>query len=141
MSSCFFSSREKMRISAMSVLRKRLRTALPKLPVPPVIISVFPAKMLIIVYLLLFVSNQMGQDALKPLTPLRVPCPGPRTSSSGSCIRGRFPSSRGRWPCRRRCGRLRGGAARCGMPCRSRIRGPSPPLSSGWSSGWCPPCR
>lgn len=43
----FFSSREKMRISAMSVLRKRLSTAFPKLPVPPVIIKVFPAKILI----------------------------------------------------------------------------------------------
>src|SRR5271157_2982954 len=36
-SSCFFSSRLKMRISPMSVWRKRRKTALPKLPVPPVI--------------------------------------------------------------------------------------------------------
>lgn len=44
----FFSSRLKMRISAMSVRRKRLRTALPDEPVPPVIISVLPAKILIL---------------------------------------------------------------------------------------------
>ena len=37
MSSCFFSSREKIRISLMSLFKKRRRTALPKLPVPPVI--------------------------------------------------------------------------------------------------------
>src|SRR5690242_12656724 len=40
MSSCFFSSRLKMRISAMSVCRKRSSTALPNEPVPPVIKSV-----------------------------------------------------------------------------------------------------
>ena len=50
-----FSSRLKIRISLMSVDKKRLSTALPKLPVPPVIISVFPAKMLItIVYIYYF---------------------------------------------------------------------------------------
>src|SRR3569833_1519180 len=36
MSSCFFSSRLKTRISPKSLRRKRLRTALPKEPVPPV---------------------------------------------------------------------------------------------------------
>src|SRR5690554_7252215 len=41
MSSCFFSSRLKIRISSMSVPRKRLRTALPKEPVPPVINNTF----------------------------------------------------------------------------------------------------
>ena len=40
MSSCFFSSREKMRISPMSVSRKCFRTVWPKEPVPPVIINV-----------------------------------------------------------------------------------------------------
>ena len=48
MSSCFFSSREKMRISPMSVFRKRLSTALPKLPVPPVISSTLSLNKLII---------------------------------------------------------------------------------------------
>ena len=42
MSSCFFSSREKMRISARSVFTKCLSTVLPKLPVPPVIMRVLP---------------------------------------------------------------------------------------------------
>src|SRR5580658_5865565 len=37
MSSCFCSSRLKIRISRTSVARKRLSTALPKDPVPPVI--------------------------------------------------------------------------------------------------------
>ena len=37
MSSCFFSSREKMRISPMSVSRKCFKTVWPKEPVPPVI--------------------------------------------------------------------------------------------------------
>ncbi len=36
MSSCFFSSRLKMRISAKSEVRKRDSTALPNEPVPPV---------------------------------------------------------------------------------------------------------
>ena len=36
MSSCFFSSRERMRISLMSVFKKRSTTAWPKEPVPPV---------------------------------------------------------------------------------------------------------
>ena len=40
MSSCFFSSREKMRIWPISVVRKCLRTVLPNEPVPPVIIRV-----------------------------------------------------------------------------------------------------
>ena len=48
MSSCFFSSREKIRISRISVSRKRFSTAFPKEPVPPVIISVLLAKILII---------------------------------------------------------------------------------------------
>ena len=39
MSSCFFSSRLNIRISAISVCRKRLSTAFPKEPVPPVINS------------------------------------------------------------------------------------------------------
>ena len=43
MSSCFFSSREKMRISPRSVSTKCLSTVLPKLPVPPVIMRVLPA--------------------------------------------------------------------------------------------------
>src|SRR5690349_12410738 len=42
MSSCFFSSRLKMRISFTSVSRKRRRTALPKEPVPPVISNTLP---------------------------------------------------------------------------------------------------
>ena len=37
MSSCFFSSREKMRISARSVSMKCLSTVLPNEPVPPAI--------------------------------------------------------------------------------------------------------
>lgn len=37
MSSCFFSSREKIRISPMSVSRKCFKTVWPKEPVPPVI--------------------------------------------------------------------------------------------------------
>ena len=44
MSSCFFSSREKMRISARSVFMKCLSTVLPNEPVPPVIINVRPSK-------------------------------------------------------------------------------------------------
>src|SRR5205823_5324251 len=36
MSSCFFSSREKIRISRISVDNTRSTTALPKVPVPPV---------------------------------------------------------------------------------------------------------
>ncbi len=44
MSSCFFSSRLKILISRISVSRKRLRTALPKEPVPPVINKHFPLK-------------------------------------------------------------------------------------------------
>lgn len=36
MSSCFFSSLEKIRISLMSDSKKRRKTALPKDPVPPV---------------------------------------------------------------------------------------------------------
>ena len=40
MSSCFFSSRLKMRISGCRCLRKRPTTALPNEPVPPVISSV-----------------------------------------------------------------------------------------------------
>ena len=35
LSSCFFSSRENMRISPISALRKRFKTALPKLPFRP----------------------------------------------------------------------------------------------------------
>src|SRR5678816_3484559 len=42
MSSCFFSSREKIRISPMSEGKYRRRTALPKVPVPPVMRRVFP---------------------------------------------------------------------------------------------------
>src|SRR3546814_14968374 len=42
MSSCFFSSRLKMRISVISVAKKRFSTAFPKEPVPPVIKSVDP---------------------------------------------------------------------------------------------------
>ena len=44
MSSCFFSSREKMRISARSVFMKCLSTVLPNEPVPPVIIRVLSLK-------------------------------------------------------------------------------------------------
>src|SRR5215212_8153484 len=40
MSSCFFSSRLKMRISPISALKKRRSTALPNVPVPPVMTSV-----------------------------------------------------------------------------------------------------
>src|SRR5229473_8562642 len=40
MSSCFFSSREKIRISRMSESSSDPRTAVPKVPVPPVISSV-----------------------------------------------------------------------------------------------------
>ena len=40
MSSCFFSSREKMRISPMSVSRKCFKTVWPNEPVPPVISKV-----------------------------------------------------------------------------------------------------
>src|SRR5712664_4133690 len=40
MSSCFFSSRLKIRISPTSVSRSRFSTALPNDPVPPVIIKV-----------------------------------------------------------------------------------------------------
>ena len=39
---CFFSSREKTRISPMSVLKNRVSTALPKEPVPPVIRRLLP---------------------------------------------------------------------------------------------------
>ena len=47
MSSCFFSSREKIRISLRSESRKCLRTVEPKEPVPPVIISVAFEKLFI----------------------------------------------------------------------------------------------
>src|SRR5258708_2775606 len=40
MSSCFFSSRLKMRTARISVVRRRRNTALPKEPVPPVIMTV-----------------------------------------------------------------------------------------------------
>ena len=43
MSSCFFSSRLKMRISREIGREKRCITALPKEPVPPVIARVLPA--------------------------------------------------------------------------------------------------
>ena len=45
MSSCFFSSRLKMRISRRSEARKRRRTALPNEPVPPVISRVLSLNM------------------------------------------------------------------------------------------------
>src|SRR5574344_3128887 len=52
MSSCFFSSREKIRISFISDSKKRRKTALPKLPVPPVMSNTLSLKMLMIcVYL------------------------------------------------------------------------------------------
>lgn len=50
MLSCFSSSREKIRISLISVAKKRSKTALPKDPVPPVIISVFPINIDIALY-------------------------------------------------------------------------------------------
>ena len=56
MSSCFFSSREKMRISPMSEYKKCFRTVCPKLPVPPVISRVALLK-LVIVYLLSVCKN------------------------------------------------------------------------------------
>src|ERR1017187_7353566 len=46
MSSCFFSSRLKIRISANPVLLAMSTTALPKVPVPPVINRVRPANIL-----------------------------------------------------------------------------------------------
>ena len=46
MSSCFFSSRLKIRISPKPTLAAMSTTALPKVPVPPVIRRVFPANML-----------------------------------------------------------------------------------------------
>src|SRR5262252_1254380 len=45
MSSCFFSSRLKMRISRSPELRKRRTTALPNEPVPPVISRVWLSNM------------------------------------------------------------------------------------------------
>src|SRR5262245_40298676 len=45
-SSCFFSSRLKMRISRTSLDRKRLSTVLPNDPVPPVIISTLSLKII-----------------------------------------------------------------------------------------------
>src|SRR5262245_40329498 len=56
MSSCFFSSRLKMRISRSSEPRKRRTAALPKDPVPPVMRSVLP-------------SNMAGAPDLQPVRP------------------------------------------------------------------------
>ena len=41
-SSCFFSSREKIRISPISLVKKCFNTVFPKEPVPPLIIKVAP---------------------------------------------------------------------------------------------------
>ena len=49
--SCFFSSRLMMRISPMSVVKKCFNTVEPKLPVPPVITSVFPLKASVILFI------------------------------------------------------------------------------------------
>ena len=64
MSSCFFSSREKMRISPMSLPKKCLSTVLPKLPVPPVIMRVLPLKAL---SLSILSSRQLPKRLLKAL--------------------------------------------------------------------------
>src|SRR5690606_107149 len=47
MSSCFFSSRLRMRISPTPWLRKRRRTALPNEPVPPVMSSFAPPNLVV----------------------------------------------------------------------------------------------
>jgi hypothetical protein len=53
----FFSSREKIRISPISVCRNLLKTAFPKVPVPPVIISVLPLN----IYIPFFAKASQGK--------------------------------------------------------------------------------
>ena len=59
MSSCFFSSRLKMRISLMSESRKRRNTALPKEPVPPVIRRTLSLNMDIIIYMIILKNERL----------------------------------------------------------------------------------
>ena len=68
-SSYFFSSREKIWISPMSVLRQRLSTALPNEPVPPVISNVLFAKSHMIftsfyLYISLYLCTSKFSDTL-----------------------------------------------------------------------------
>ena len=51
----------------MSVLRKRVSTAFPKLPVPPVIIKVFPAKMLIYLFVCIDLIDGLSNLSLQSL--------------------------------------------------------------------------
>lgn len=55
--------------------------------------------------------------------PFHVIYPKPRTWSVDSCIRVRFLSWCVRWPCHRRCMRLRAGGLRFSQRVRSRTRG------------------
>lgn len=55
MSSCFFSSRLKIRISRRSLSINLRNTALPKLPVPPVINNTLSLNMLITVFFCWFI--------------------------------------------------------------------------------------
>src|SRR5688572_11606764 len=59
MSSCFFSSREKIRTSAMSLWRYRCSTALPKVPVPPVINNVLAFNVMLVISIL---SRERGPE-------------------------------------------------------------------------------
>ena len=83
MSSCFFSSRLKMRISAMSVSRNRRSTALPNEPVPPVMTRVLPANMLY--------SNRWCA--------LRASCDDMDLNYRGTCsLREEIKDHEGTWP-------------------------------------------
>src|SRR5699024_8617264 len=116
MSSCFFSSREKMRISARSESRKCLSTVEPKEPVPPVIIRVLSLKNLdVLIYILLspdthpsHPSVPFSRNASGNTLPHSFPFPpgGPWViSSSFLCSR---PAVRElRWDCIRRSPLLR----------------------------------
>ena len=78
----------------MSVLRKRFRTAFPKLPVPPVIIKVLPAKMLMSVLLIIIFQNYSVYLKFRILGLNRddISYPIPRISSAGFCTRELFLS-------------------------------------------------
>src|SRR5215207_508131 len=85
MSSCFFSSRLNTRISATSVSRNRFSTALPKVPVPPVIRSVLFANILLgLVRTIAFplgIRRRIGGHLLDHLRPGRRYEPGPLPES------------------------------------------------------------
>ena len=84
MSSCFFSSREKMRISPMSVARKCFKTVWPNEPVPPVIMSVALVNADIILHLFLICFARKLQPFSNSIIPF-IRLKGNRSSAWCKC--------------------------------------------------------